>query len=145
MWINDSFRLIVVIFFLHLLIYTNGKHIETCRFFSQFYRLYPNIFRLDPEENLLTIRALYSLANQSFSSINQSLSMGIISRFADTYLVPVPLLFSCTKNEEIYAPNDCQMTIRDTRVSFFRFLFRFCQKKKPSNLFSSGRFFDSHQ
>ena len=83
---------------------------------GKFYQNYSNVFQLDQEQRILTVKALYTLSNQSFSSINQSISMGIIYRFANTYLVPVPLLFQCAENEQIFAPNDCQMTIRDTRV-----------------------------
>ena len=93
----------------------DGKILNNCRFVQTFYQTYPNIFALNQDQTSLTIRPLYALTNQSFSSINQSLSIGIIYRFADTYLVPVPLLFQC--NEQIYAPKDCEFTIIDSRVS----------------------------
>jgi hypothetical protein len=92
------------------------KILNNCRFAKTFYQNYPNIFELNKNETLLNVRPLYALSNQSFSSINQSLSIGIIYRFAETYLVPVPLLFQCSDNEQIYEPNDCEFTIIDTRV-----------------------------
>jgi hypothetical protein len=94
----------------------HGIVIDNCRFMSTFYQTYPNIFEVNHNEKSLTVRALYALANQSFTSINQPLSMGIIYRFADTYLVPVPLLFECTQQRQILAPHDCQLTMIDKRV-----------------------------
>lgn len=94
----------------------DGKIFDQCRFASQFYRTHPNIFELNSNETFLTIRPLYALSNQSFSSMNQSLDIGIIYRFAETYLVPIPLVFQCAQSEEIFAPKDCEFTLIDTRV-----------------------------
>lgn len=108
------------------------KILHDCRFVSTFYQTYSNIFELNKNQTLLTIRPLYSLSNQTFfSSINQTFSMGIIYRFAETYLVPVPLLFQCSESKQIYAPNDCEFTMIDTRVrkkfskNFILFYFSF--------------------
>jgi hypothetical protein len=90
---------------------------DDCRFVGIFYRNYSNIFELDDDQRTLYIRPLYALSNQSFSSVNQPLSMGIIYRSADTYIVPVPLLFECSQSKRVYAPIDCEFTITDTRVS----------------------------
>ncbi|UJR31632.1 hypothetical protein I4U23_019114 [Adineta vaga] len=96
---------------------TNGKIWNNCRFVQRFYQTHSNVFQLNDDQTLLTVRPLYSLSNQSFTTLNQSLSIGIIYPFADTYLVPVPLLFECPGNEQIYTPNDCEFTILDTRVN----------------------------
>jgi hypothetical protein len=111
----------------------HAKIVDNCRFVERFYNTYSNIFELNQDQTSLTIRPLYALSNQSFSSMNQSLSIGIIYRFADIYLVPVPLLFQCAEDEEIYAPKDCEFTMIDTRVilncrlSLFLLLFFFSQ------------------
>ncbi len=107
------YKILIILFGLHI---SHTKIFNNCRFVEKFYQIYPNIFELNQNQTTLTVRPLYALSNQSFSSINQSLSIGIIYRFADTYLVPVPLLFQCSDSEEIYAPNDCEFTIIDTRV-----------------------------
>lgn len=96
-----------------------GKTLNRCQFSKKFYELHPTVFQLNPDQTSLTVRPLYSLLNQSFSTVNQSLSIGIIYRFADTYLVPVPLVFECPKTEQIYAPNDCEFTIIDIRVRYY--------------------------
>ena len=93
-----------------------AKTLNGCRFVETFYKTHPNVFALDKDQTSLTIRALYALSNQSFSSNNQSFSIGIIYRFADTFLLPVPLLFQCSESEQIYVPKDCEFTIIDTRV-----------------------------
>jgi hypothetical protein len=90
-----------------------AKMFHGCRFVRTFYQRHSNIFELDENQTILTIRPLYSLSNQSVSS----LSIGIIYRLAETYLVPVPLLFECPQNERIFAPIDCEFTMTDTRVS----------------------------
>lgn len=97
--------------------YIYGKILNNCRFVANFYETYPNIFQLDSNQTILTIRPFYSLTNQSFSSVNQTFPIGIIHRFADTYLVPVPFLFQCENYEQIYAPKDCEFSITDTRVN----------------------------
>ncbi|CAF2253996.1 unnamed protein product [Rotaria magnacalcarata] len=89
----------------------HGKIFDGCRFVQTFYRRHSNIFILDRNQTSLIVRPLYALSNQSFSS----LSIGIIYRLADTYLVPVPLLFECPQSQRIYAPIDCQFTINDVR------------------------------
>ena len=94
----------------------DGKIFDHCRFAPRFYQTHPNIFELNSNQTFLTIRPLYALSNQSFSSINQSLDIGIIYRFAETYLVPIPLVFQCAQSEEIFAPRDCEFTLIDTRV-----------------------------
>ena len=94
-----------------------GRILSGCRFASTFYRAHASVFELDPNHRSLTVRPLYAFSNQSFSSVNQSFSMGIIYRFADTYLVPVPLLFECPTSERMHAAQDCEFTIMDTRVS----------------------------
>jgi hypothetical protein len=106
-------RLFIII--LALQIY-HAKIFNGCRFFETFYKTHSNIFQLNHDQTSLTMRPLYALSNQSFSSVNQSLSIGIIYRLADTYLVPVPLLFQCPGSEQIYAPNECEFTIIDNRV-----------------------------
>jgi hypothetical protein len=108
--------LIIILFGLQIY---HAKILNGCRFVQTFYKTHPNVFELNQDQTSLTIRPLYALSNQSFSSINQSFSIGIIYRFADTYLVPVPLLFQCPDNEQIYTPNDCELTIIDTRVNLF--------------------------
>ena len=95
----------------------HAKIFNQCRFARTFYRTHPNIFEFNDDQTSLTVRPFYALSNQSFSEMNQSLSLGMIYRFAETYLVPVPLLFQCEDNETIYAPNDCEFTMIDTRVS----------------------------
>ncbi|CAF0734216.1 unnamed protein product [Adineta steineri] len=106
-------HLLIIIF--HLQIY-HTKILENCQFVKSFYDIHSNIFELNNNQTSLTVRPLYSLLNQSYSFMNQSLSIGIIYPFADTYLVPVPLVFQCSKNKEIYAPNDCEFTMIDTRT-----------------------------
>ena len=109
-----------VVYCLWLLVMTlpayQGRVFDDCRFLGRFYQRHPNIFALNSNQRSLTVRALYPMANQSSSSANQSLSMGIMYRFANTFLVPVPLLFECTQANEIYALNDCQLSVVDTRV-----------------------------
>jgi len=95
----------------------HARILNNCRFVKTFYETHSNIFELTKDQTSLTIRPLYALINQTFSTINQSLSIGIIYPFADTYLVPIPLLFQCSQSEQIYAPTDCEFTIIDTRVS----------------------------
>jgi hypothetical protein len=90
------------------------KIFNDCRFAGKFYQKHSNIFKLDKNQTSLTIQPLYALSNQSFST----LSIGIIYRLADTYLVPVPILFQCQQIERIFAPIDCEFTIIDARVSF---------------------------
>ncbi|CAF1594031.1 unnamed protein product [Rotaria sp. Silwood1] len=108
------YYIFIIIFGLQ--IYQAKKILNNCRFVKKFYNTHPNIFELNQNQTSLTIRPLYALSNQSFSSINQSFSIGIIYRFAETYLVPVPLLFQCEEeNEQIYTPNDCEFTIIDIR------------------------------
>ncbi|CAF1337111.1 unnamed protein product [Adineta ricciae] len=102
----------LLIFYLPI---SHGKIGKNCRFAESFYENYPNIFELNQDQTLLTVRPLYSLSNQSFTTLNQSLSIGIIYSFADTYLVPVPLLFQCSESEQIYTPDNCEFTIVDTR------------------------------
>lgn len=102
--------LLIGIFFIK---YSHTKIFSDCRFVRRFYEKHSNIFELDDNQTSLTIRPLYALSNQSFSL----LSIGIIYRLADTYLVPVPLLFQCRENEQIFAPIDCEFTIIDTHVS----------------------------
>ncbi|CAF0899752.1 unnamed protein product [Rotaria sordida] len=106
------YYLFIIIFGLQIY---HAKILNGCRFVKKFYNTHPNIFELNKNQTLLTVRPLYALSNQSFSSINQSLSIGIIYRFANTYLVPVPLLFECSENEQIYTANDCEFTIIDIR------------------------------
>jgi hypothetical protein len=106
-------RILILLFGLPIF---HAKIFNHCRFVRTFYQTHPNIFELNQDQTSLTVRPFYALSNQSFSSMNQTLSIGIIYRFADTYLVPVPLLFQCSESEEIYAPKDCEFTMIDTRV-----------------------------
>jgi len=101
--------LLIGIFFIE---FYHAKIFYGCRFVRTFYQTYSNIFKFDENQTSLTIHPLYALSNQSFSS----LSIGIIYRLADTYLVPVPLLFQCPQTEQIFTPIDCEFTIVDTRV-----------------------------
>ncbi|CAF2189048.1 unnamed protein product [Rotaria magnacalcarata] len=94
---------------------SNGKILNGCRFVQNFYKNHPNIFELNKNQTSLTVRPLYALLNQSFSPSNQSLSIGIIYRFANTYLVPVPFVFQCPESEQVYVPNDCEFTMIDIR------------------------------
>jgi hypothetical protein len=91
----------------------HAKIFHGCRFVQTFYQQHSNIFELDRDQTLLTVRPLYSLTNQSFST----LSIGIIYRLADIYLVPVPLLFQCPQSKTIVTPIDCEFTIVDSHVS----------------------------
>jgi hypothetical protein len=102
--------LLISIFFIK---FHQAKVFDGCRFAQKFYQIHSNIFELDRNQTLLTVRPLYALSNQSVAS----LSIGIIYRLANTDLVPVPLLFKCPQGERIYAPIDCEFTIIDTRVS----------------------------
>jgi hypothetical protein len=95
---------------------------HSCRFIRTFYQRHSNIFQLDDNQTSLTIRPLYALSNQSFSAH----SIGIIYRLADTYLVPVPLLFQCSQSKRISSPIDCEFSLIDTRVSY---LYTHIQKK----------------
>ncbi len=97
---------------------------DNCRFAQTFYQKHSNIFQLNENQTSLTIQPLYALSNQSFS-------IGIIYRLADTYLVPVPLVFQCPQNQRISSPIDCEFTIVDTRVSY---LFTYKQQKKTKEL-----------
>jgi hypothetical protein len=90
------------------------KFSSTCRFVRTFYQQHSNIFQLDENQTSLTIRPFYALSNQSFPRH----SIGIIYRLADTYLVPVPLLFHCPPSKRISSPIDCEFTLIDTRVSY---------------------------
>lgn len=98
---------------LFLIQFCNGKTLTDCRYANIFYQTHSNVFGLDTNQTLLTVRPFYSLSNQSSST----LSIGIIYRLANTFLVPVPLLFKCQQSERIYAPIDCEFTIADIRVS----------------------------
>jgi hypothetical protein len=113
---NLLYYLIIISFGLQ---FYQAKILNGCRFVGNFYKTYPNVFELNKNQTSLTIRPLYALSNQSFSAINQSFSIGIIYRFAETYLVPLPLLFQCPESQQIYVPNDCEFTIIDTRVNIF--------------------------
>ncbi|CAF4239428.1 unnamed protein product, partial [Rotaria sp. Silwood2] len=93
--------------------FNHAKIFYNCRFVRTFYHTHSNIFKLDKNQTSLIVQPLYALSNQSFSSR----SIGIIYRLADTYLVPVPLLFQCSQSERIYTPVDCEFTIIDIRVS----------------------------
>ena len=99
---------------------SQGRILSGCRFANTFYRAHSSVFELDSNHRSLTVRPLYAFSNQSFFSMNQSFSVGIIYRFADTYLVPVPLLFECPTSERMYVAQDCEFTIMDTRVSHTR-------------------------
>lgn len=94
----------------------HAQILNGCHFAKTFYKNHPNIFQLNTNQTSLTVRPLYSLSNHSFTHINQSLSIGIIYRFANIHLVPVPLVFECPDNEQIHAPSDCEFTITDIRV-----------------------------
>ena len=111
-----------IIIILSIVQISHTKILNGCRFVENFYQIYPNVFQLNQNQTLLTIRPLYALSNQTYASMNQSFSMGIIYRFAGTYLVPVPLLFQCPESKQIYAANDCELTIIDTRVKEFFFV-----------------------
>ncbi len=87
---------------------------SACRFIRAFYEKHPNIFQLNENQTSLTIRPLYELSNQSFTTH----SIGIIYRLADTHLVPVPLLFQCLPSKRVSSPIDCEFTLIDTRVSY---------------------------
>jgi hypothetical protein len=115
--LTNIMRLLFCLFIIiiHIEIY-HGRTLKNCRFVKTFYETHSDIFELNKDQTSLIIRPLYALFNETFSSINQSLSIGIIYPFADTYLVPVPLVFQCSESEQIYAPNDCEFTIIDTRV-----------------------------
>jgi hypothetical protein len=115
-------RILIILFGLPIF---HTKILDHCRFVRTFYQTYPNIFELNQDQTSLNVRPLYAPSNQSFFSMNQSLSIGIIYRFADTYLVPVPLLFQCSESEEIYAPKDCEFTMIDTRVRMNEYSMRF--------------------
>ena len=110
------FTHVFIIIFICNLPILHAKVLTDCRFVKTFYEIYPNIFQLNQDQTSLIVRPLYALSNQSFFAINQSLSIGIIYRLANTYLVPVPLLFECSQNERLYEPNDCEFTIIDIRV-----------------------------
>jgi len=99
--------LLIGIFFIK---FSHEKIFNGCQFIRTFYQTHSNIFELDRNQTLLTIRPLYALLNQSFS-------IGIIYHLANTYLVPVPLLLQCPQSERIFSPFDCEFTIIDTRVS----------------------------
>lgn len=107
-------RVLYSIFF--ILTSCHGKLFEQCRFVQRFYGSHPTIFQLNEDQTSLTVRPLYALSNQSFSSVNQSLDLGIIYRFAETYLVPIPLVFQCAQSEQIFVPKDCEFTLTDRRV-----------------------------
>lgn len=92
-------------------------HNDRCQFAESFYEQHPDIFQMNSQRNSLRVQALYDMSNESALSINQSLSIGIIYRFAKSFLVPVPLLFQCSSSDEIYSVSECQMTIVDRRVS----------------------------
>ncbi|CAF1195013.1 unnamed protein product [Rotaria sordida] len=105
-------KLLVYLFIsLYFIQFNHGKLFYNCRFLQTFYQRHSNIFQLDNTQTSLIVQPLYGLSNQSFSS----LSIGIIYRLADTYLVPVPLLFQCSQSKRIYAPIDCEFTIVDIR------------------------------
>lgn len=102
---------------LFILLFSTQSYCErllhSCQFFHTFYQTHPNIFKLDRNRTSLFVRSLYSLTNESFST----LSIGIIYQLANTELVPVPLLFQCSQSERIYTPIDCQFKLIDIRVS----------------------------
>jgi hypothetical protein len=107
------YGLFIILFGLQI---SQTKIFHHCQFVKKFYKTYPNIFELNQNQTSLTVRPLYALSNQSFSSMNQSFSIGIIYRFAETYLVPIPLLFQCSESEQIFSPKDCEFTFIDSRV-----------------------------